>query len=268
MRPAPFASFGALAAGNGGLGAAHLRAINGQDADRGQFPHQVGLYVDMATFCGGALISPKWILTAGTCTGKEPYGSRYTAFLGALNINLPAEKGRIAVTTTWAYIHDQFDAETYQNDVALILLPRAVKTTDSIKPLNLPPQSYASKDFDGVGFQLSGWGYRSDDAAAIAPVLQVIQLQGVSKKVCVNTYSYEVYTDNILCCQGANKQSPCQGDTGGALVQQESDGSYTHIAVASFTPGKGCSTGLPAGFTKTASYLDWISSKTGLPTKP
>lgn len=53
---------------------------------------------------------------------------------------------------------------------------------------------------------------------------------------------------------------PDQGDTGGALIFTEADGSLTHVAVASFTPGKGCGLGMPSGFTRTASYIDWISS--------
>ena len=47
-----------------------LRMANGNDAAPGQFPHQVAIYIDMAAFCGGALISPKWILTAATCTSR------------------------------------------------------------------------------------------------------------------------------------------------------------------------------------------------------
>ncbi|KAK3931122.1 Chymotrypsin BI [Frankliniella fusca] len=248
-------------------GPASLRIYKGNDAAPGQFPHQVGMYVDMSVFCGGALIHPKWILTAASCA-KSDYGARYTAFLGASNINLPAEKGRMAVTTTQSYVHDGFDKTTYKNDVALILLPRPVKTSDRINPIALPPKSYASRDFTGSKFQLSGWGYLGDNAASISPKLQYAELQGLDKETCVNTYSFEIVSDDILCCSGSTKQSPCQGDTGGALVEKGADGSLTHVGIASFMPSKGCSRGKPSGFTKTANFLDWISSLTGMTITP
>lgn len=273
VQPAPFSSFHILAP----KAAAHaprrtersasLRISNGQDASPGQFPYQVGMYVDLSVFCGGALIHPKWILTAASCA-KSEYGPRYTAFLGASNINLPAEKGRVAVTTTQAYVHGGYDKTTYKNDVALILLPRAVKTSDRIKPIALPPRSYASKDFTGSQFQLSGWGYLGDSAASISPKLQYASLKGLDKDTCVNTYSFEIVSDDILCCSSSTKQSPCQGDTGGALVEQGTDGNFIHVAIASFMPSKGCSLGKPSGFTKTANFLDWIQSLTGITVTP
>lgn len=73
--------------------------------------------------------SAQRLISARVAQRVSPAGSahRYTAFLGALNINLPAEKGRLAVTTTQTYIHKDFDPKLYKNDIALLLLPREVK---------------------------------------------------------------------------------------------------------------------------------------------
>ncbi|XP_034247363.1 brachyurin-like [Thrips palmi] len=265
VQPAPFGSFHALRTHGADRQPGQprsLRVVNGNTAAPGQFPHQVGIYVDMSAFCGGALIHPNWVLTAATCVSQA---QRFTAFLGAQNINLPAEKGRIAVTTTRAYTHDDFDSKLYKNDIALLLLPREVKLTDHIKTVSLPPRSYATKDFADAALQLSGWGYQKDGAATISPSLRYVDLKGTDKKTCVSTYSYEVVHDYTLCCKGDNKASPCQGDTGGALVEQKQDGTAIVVAVASFTPGKGCSTGKPSGFTKVASFLDWIADLAEIP---
>jgi secreted trypsin-like serine protease len=55
-----------------------------------------------------------------------------------------------------------------------------------------------------------------------------------------------------------------QGDSGGPLVLLESDGAYTEVGVVSFGSDDGCTQGYPVGFTRVTSYLDWISSNTGL----
>jgi len=43
------------------------RITNGSTATRAQFPWQVALIVDGARFCGGSLISTRWVLTAAHC---------------------------------------------------------------------------------------------------------------------------------------------------------------------------------------------------------
>jgi secreted trypsin-like serine protease len=39
----------------------------GSPAARGQFPWQVALIIDNSVFCGGSLISDRWVLTAAHC---------------------------------------------------------------------------------------------------------------------------------------------------------------------------------------------------------
>jgi secreted trypsin-like serine protease len=45
----------------------HNRITNGYITTRGQFPWQVALITDDGTFCGGSLISDRWVLTAAHC---------------------------------------------------------------------------------------------------------------------------------------------------------------------------------------------------------
>jgi secreted trypsin-like serine protease len=57
---------------------------------------------------------------------------------------------------------------------------------------------------------------------------------------------------------------PLQGDSGGPLITMEGDGIYTQVGIVSFGSSAGCTAGYPVAFTRVTSYLDWISSKTGL----
>ena len=43
------------------------RIIGGRNASKGEFPWQVYLSIGFGGFCGGTILSPKTILTAGHC---------------------------------------------------------------------------------------------------------------------------------------------------------------------------------------------------------
>ena len=45
------------------------------------------------------------------------------------------------------------------------------------------------------------------------------------------------------------------------MVDFDTD-SPRHVAVISFVSDTGCESGLPSGYTRTASFLDWIKEKT------
>lgn len=78
-------------------------------------------------------------------------------------------------------------------------------------------------------------------------------------------YGTSVIKDSTLCAIGAERtnQNVCQGDSGGPLVTQE-NGGYIQIGIVSFVSNRGCSTGDPSGYIRTASYLGWIAQQTGI----
>jgi hypothetical protein len=55
-----------------------------------------------------------------------------------------------------------------------------------------------------------------------------------------------------------------QGYSGGALAVGESDGVWTQVGVVLFGSSAECTREIPVGFTRVTSFLNWISSATGL----
>ncbi|PSN39432.1 hypothetical protein C0J52_12351 [Blattella germanica] len=189
----------------------HHRITNGQTASRGQFPWQAALIVNQASFCGGSIIAPNYVLTAAHCANA------------------------VILTTRNSVVHSNYDSETINNDIALVILPQSVDYTSS---------------------------------TSISSTLQYVDLSVITNNECANTYG-SVITSTKLCVRTSGGQSTCNGDSGGPLVIQQSDGQYTLVGIVSFGSIYGCQQGYPAAFTRAeAGYKDWRSPNIGMPVNP
>ncbi|XP_058462610.1 collagenase-like isoform X2 [Malaya genurostris] len=237
------------------------KIVNGHTAEQGQFPWQVSIRATIGrsiTVCGGSLISAQWILTAAHCA-KD-----YTGFqigFGSVQLNVP----RLTMTTVTKIVHPDFDAIRLYNDVAVIKLPSPVSFSNDIAPIRLPPVSYATKTFQNLMGVVSGYGRTSDASQSISNVLRYENMRIISNADCATIYGTSVIRNSTMCAIGWERtnQNVCQGDSGGPLVVKENE-SYVQIGIVSFVSNRGCSTGDPSGYIRTASYVHWIAQQTGV----
>nr|DAA64580.1 TPA_exp: chymotrypsin 5 [Locusta migratoria] len=233
------------------------RIVGGSAASRGQFPHQAAVIMDDSYLCGGSLISTSVVLTAGHCASGF---STWAVSLGG-NRRSGSEDGRITITTRSATVHSGYSSVTLTNDVAVIFLGTNVDLTTYIQLVNLPSRSQAGNTFEGQSVTVSGWGLTADNGNT-ADALQYTTLSVISNSLCSSYYGSSIVS-STLCATGSNRQSTCNGDSGGPMVIG-SQGSYTLVGVVSFVSGRGCSSGDPSGYARVTSFLDWISSTAGV----
>uniref|UniRef100_A0A1I8PD30 Peptidase S1 domain-containing protein n=1 Tax=Stomoxys calcitrans TaxID=35570 RepID=A0A1I8PD30_STOCA len=198
------------------------RITNGELAKAGEFPYQVGLslvFGNQGAWCGGTLISDRWVLTAAHCTDGA---DGVTVYLGAIDIKNENEKGqqRVYVSKDNIVVHAEWDFNTLSNDISMIKLPVAVEFNERIQPAALPKKNGQYANYEGELVWASGWGRDSDAAAGVTQFLRYIQVPVVKKSTC-NNFFFGSITDKQICISGKDGKSTCNGDSGGPLVHKE-----------------------------------------------
>ena len=229
------------------------RIANGENAENGQFPYQVGLDFEKEDgsthVCGGSIISEEYVLTAAHCIeGSE----RVSVYFGTTSFT--AIELEVSVEAENFIIHEEYDSETLLNDIGLIKVP-ALTYTDTIQPVALPAISDSYPSYVGDDAIAAGWGYTSDESG------NTPDLQWASMKVIGNSESYGPdFPLSQICVSSEGGVSACDGDSGSPLVLADTN---TQIGLMSFTTVS-CTAGNPQSYTRLTSYLTWISNNTDI----
>jgi len=239
------------------------RIVGGTEATPHSWPWMAALVVDDSWFCGGTLISDEWVLTAAHCAKDA---STMRVQLGAHNIKEASEEGRIELTTTDFFTHPNYNQIILHNDIALVHLPYAINFTDTIRPVCIPKHSESGEKWDHMDVQASGWGKPSDSATSVSPVLREVTVDTITNLACALAFP-TIINKNIICISGNDGKSTCNGDSGGPLHLMD-NGVYKQIGITSFGSSQGCEIGTHAGFTRAASFLEWIETETGIYIEP
>lgn len=166
----------------------------------------VGLYRGSRLYCGGAIISKKYILTAAHCVHSfKKYEIK--VYLGGHNISTDYVDTR---RVRKIHEHEYFDTVSFDFDIALLELDKAVEFGPKIQPACLPQIQF--EDYSGKIGMIAGWG-RLGEQEQTSPVLREVVVPIWSKDECYESdYGKKRLTDNMMCAGVPTGGSDaCQG---------------------------------------------------------
>lgn len=236
----------------------HSRIIGGDTAQKGDFPWQVLIQIDLSKG-GGALLNDKWVITAAHVI-HEKKANEITLKMGFVRQeDLHFHKA----VPEEVFVHPDYDDTTYNNDIALIKLQDKVPISEHILGICVPTKENRFQISPTTG-EVSGWG--KTERSKEAKKLRYVQVDLVDQALCKAAYqklngeSKVVVTDNMFCAGEEGKDS-CTGDSGGAMVFRDIETNKWFIWGIVSWGGAECGTKQQYGvYTKVSNYLDWIEN--------
>jgi len=250
--------------GNAGPIRVPNRVVNGDPAAKGAYPYQALLQIPLnaATYdlCGGSLITPLHILTAGHClSGNTPANILATnVVLNTLNADT-FDSDAVTASVANYYLHESFQlSPIVQNDIAILQLTSPVTTITPVRmPFNYPTY------LGGFPATVTGYGTYNQVLAGntnkdpSSTYLRQGSLVLMAQKACATADNLPSPTEQYICGKGS--QDSCQGDSGGPLTID------CNVQVGIVSAGQGCGDPLYPGFyTRVAYFKDWITTKVAL----
>ncbi|CAF1049774.1 unnamed protein product [Adineta ricciae] len=228
------------------------RIVGGVHAHPNSWPWQVRLQLG-GGLCGGTLIDTRHVLTAAHCFQSPLTLSTYSVYIGMHDINRPVYSEQ-KMSVERVFIHEQYNTNTQENDIAIIRLAKPVTISDKVNVICLPgPEATVTN----ATVWVAGWGTTSFQGST-SPVLKQTSLHTMPNR-CGQIYAN--YNTQKQMCAGAHGggRDTCQGDSGGPLMY-ESNGQWFVNGVVSY--GYQCAVnGYPGVYSRVSYYLPWIRNK-------
>ncbi|XP_037834378.1 ovochymase-2 [Kryptolebias marmoratus] len=259
-----------------------LKVVGGTRASYGSHPWLVSLQNKGSHFCGGAILTASWILTAAHCfpsVSKDFLGD-VRVLVGEFDLRAKDEDEQVFQIKSVS-VHEKYSPASPMNyDVALVELDQHIQMGARVKPIclplpdvSLPPQTSCI---------VGGWG-RTKEKGRLPAVLREVHLGLVAPAKCkqvLQTVKSPFLSQRpglmTVLCAGPEEggRDACQGDSGGPLVCPVGSGGGLWVALGITSWGKGCGRswgsnssrapsrrGSPGVFTDVRLLLPWIKVK-------
>ncbi len=264
------------------------RIVGGETVRDGNlFPFLASLRVASGkAYCGGSLVAPGWVLTAGHCIA-----ARVPDFVVLQDVDKGAvQSTEVRRPVKAAFVHPKYfsDQEAPHFDVALVQLQQNVTTVAPVALLRARPADGTMATVAGFGAhavqpgseneqfscgncnlpcsseEFCAWGTASCASTYCFPpppdvdLLQQVNVPVVSDSLCRRALGASFDASQMICAgypQGG--KDSCQGDSGGPLL-------LAGVQVGVVSWGVGCAeASLPGVYSRPGVFEDWITATAG-----
>ncbi|XP_076459153.1 atrial natriuretic peptide-converting enzyme-like [Babylonia areolata] len=242
-----------------------LRVVGGTEVKPGTWPWLVSMHggSDRSFFCGGSIIHPEWVLTAGHCVGGGTKETSYWTLIAGHTRRQAYSSHRQIRKPRRLIVFPGYNHTTVDNDIALIQVDRPFVLTDYLRPVCLPRPN---QDIPvGTRCYVAGWGKTYTMAPTYQQAVREVNLDVATWESCQAAVSgaatqlpYKL-THNMFCAGGSAGHDACQGDSGGPFMCRMPNTTDQWYQAGIVSWGLECAMpNAPGIYTKLPLFVDWI----------
>ncbi|XP_078081216.1 complement factor B-like [Mustelus asterias] len=256
------------------------RIFGGFESKKNEWPWQVIIKFPNKEFCGGSIISRRWILSAAHCF-NETFGEiiNLTISAGATKRKESLQK----LNVEQVIIHEDFRIPSeMNNDIALLKTKESIVFNPQVRPVCLPCTRRSAELLSSVlgnwdetcryedglltgrggrtqniisGY-VSGWGYYRKKGKLPSHNLKHAQVYIQDYLTCASPHPL---TENMFCAKGNNSDT-CRGDSGGPFVVQSKQ-RWIQVGITSFGRTSICGVNFMGFYSRVPKLMSWIKER-------
>ncbi|XP_058818084.1 trypsin-7-like [Topomyia yanbarensis] len=226
------------------------RIVNGRNGTIEEMPTIVSIRLLTSHICGGSILTKYWILSAAHCL----------ATIDPRQLSVQVGQTKISDTksvhdASLYIIHPDYNANYYDNDIAILKLTRPLTFSKSVQPARLPPVCSEVVQH-GMRVRVAGWGLVNE--TYLPEILQILDYYVIPNDECRQFHRHPVYDTQLCAVYPGGGKATCNGDSGGPLV-------HNGVQVGIVSWGlKNCSDVAPFVFSKVSHFIKFIYMHTDL----
>lgn len=219
-------------------------------------------------FCGGTIISDRWILTAAHCHFVGVVDQAIEVFVG-LDDGRDIKKRINVQGVTSIALPPGFNVSPkdkhFHHNIAILEIGHPLSFNERVKPVLLPDNtSIVDEFYENVSLIVTGFVGDEDLETighAASGLLEAASLPLTNTSFCSRFFGNHMTTPDTLCILGGTyyPSVTCSSDAGGGAMVEIADGQFMIIGVISFGAPCGLQVS-PQMLTRVASYIEWIKS--------